>query len=163
MYGIAGHTFFMTTRKHGERKKIIKSLVHHRTCRTCVWWKRNRPGAVVREHACVLNHKGSARAIEGAAGVTGIKDLQNAGTPIEIIEGDGDYTTIARVRNELGISLKKKFDRNHIVKNFYKVTLCIIKRKASKTKQICNHAYSKMSEIRFCKKSGKSRINGRKT
>lgn len=37
----------------------------------------------------------------------GVKELAAQGTPIECIEGYGDTTLIARIKNELNISLKK--------------------------------------------------------
>lgn len=49
--------------------------------------------------------------------------MANQGIPVQIIEGDGDNTLIARAKNHLGVSLTKKLDRNHcvkiIVKTFY--------------------------------------------
>lgn len=47
----------------------------------------------------------------------GVKELAVQGTLIECIEGVGDNTLIARIKNELNISLKKKFDKNHVLKN----------------------------------------------
>ena len=34
-------------------KKVLKTIVSHRTCGTCNWWKHNRPGQPVRKHRCV--------------------------------------------------------------------------------------------------------------
>ena len=39
--------------------------------------------------------------MESASAVKGVKDLIDEGTPVEIIEGDGDNTTIARVHKDL--------------------------------------------------------------
>lgn len=50
----------------------------------------------------------------------GIKELAAQGTPIECIEGDGNNTLIACIKNEFNISLKKKFDKNHVLKNIGK-------------------------------------------
>lgn len=50
----------------------------------------------------------------------GVKELAAKGTPIEGIEGDSDNTVIARIKTELNISLKKKFDKNHVLKNIGK-------------------------------------------
>lgn len=88
---LLAHTFFMSKPKYG--KKVVKTVVNHRTCGVCKWWHRNRPGRPVRKHRCVCNH-------------TGIKELAAQGTPIECIEGDGNNTLIARIKNELNISLK---------------------------------------------------------
>lgn len=39
---------------------------------------------------------------------------------MEYLEGDGDNTLIANLRTELNINMKKRFDKNHVVKNFTK-------------------------------------------
>lgn len=49
----------------------------------------------IREQRCVWNHTGSARAMESEAGLRDIKDMIQQGTPVEIIEGDGDNTLVA--------------------------------------------------------------------
>lgn len=105
----------MSKAKYG--KKVVKSVVSHRTCGTCNWWRRNRPGEPVRSHECVRSHKGSARMMESVSGEKGVVELGNEGTPVEYLEGDGDTTLIARLRNNLNIEMKKRFDRNHVVKN----------------------------------------------
>ena len=61
----------MSKAKYG--KKVIKSLVRHRMCGTCSWWRRNRPNIPVRAHRCVKNHVGSAKLMECKSGVQGIK------------------------------------------------------------------------------------------
>ena len=38
--------------------------------------------------------------MESARGILGVKDLKESGTPVEIIEGDQDNTTISRLRSE---------------------------------------------------------------
>lgn len=108
----------MSKAKYG--KKVVKALVSHRTCGTCKWWKRNRHGQPVRAHRCVHSHSGSARLMESASGVLGVKQLSDEGTPVEYLEGDGDNTMISRIRNDLNLTMKKRFDRNHIVKNIGK-------------------------------------------
>lgn len=55
--------------------------------------------------------------MESVSGVKGVVELAKEGTPVEYIEGDGDNTLIARLRTNLNIEMKKRFDRNHIVKN----------------------------------------------
>ncbi|XP_060553342.1 uncharacterized protein LOC132714462 isoform X2 [Ruditapes philippinarum] len=112
------HTFFMSKSRYG--KKIVKGIVSHRQCSTCTWWRRNRPGKKVREHRCVRNHTGSARLMESTSGEKGVLELANEGTPVEYIEGDGDTTLLARLKNNQNISLKKRFDKNHIMKNIGK-------------------------------------------
>ena len=108
----------MSKSKYG--KKVLKSIVSHRVCGTCNWWSRNRKGQKVRPHQCVRNHRGSAKLMESISGEQGIKELIDEGTPIEYVEGDGDNTLIARVRNNMNINLKKRFDKNHVVKNIGK-------------------------------------------
>ena len=84
----------------------------HRSCGTCNWWRRNRPGQKVRKHRCVKSHSGS--------GEKGLKELAAQGTPVKYLEGDGDNTLIARLKANSNIDLKKRFDKNHIVKNIGK-------------------------------------------
>ncbi|KAK3083329.1 hypothetical protein FSP39_019577 [Pinctada imbricata] len=115
---LTSHTFFMSKAKYG--KKVLKTVVGHRTCGTCKWWQRNRPGQKIRDHRCVHNHTGSARLMESVSGVRGIKELGEFGTPVEILEGDGDNTMISRIKTDLGLTMKKRLDRNHVVKNFGK-------------------------------------------
>lgn len=55
--------------------------------------------------------------MESTSGVQGVKELQHENTPVEYLEGDGDNTLIARLKTDLNINMKKRFDRNHIVKN----------------------------------------------
>ncbi|XP_056014682.1 uncharacterized protein LOC125676111 isoform X4 [Ostrea edulis] len=71
---LTGHTFMMS-----KENKVLKAVVTHRTCGVCKWWKRNRPGVKVREHRCVWNHRGSARAMESEAGLKAIKDMIQEG------------------------------------------------------------------------------------
>ena len=119
----------MSKAKYG--KKVIKSLVRHRMCGTCSWWRRNRPNIPVRAHRCVKNHVGSAKLMECKSGVQGIKELAEKGTPVEFLEGDGDMTTLAHVKSDLNVTLKKRYDRNHVVKNIGKNLYAI--KKLSKT------------------------------
>lgn len=115
---LTSHTFFMSKAKYGKR--VIKSVVHHRICGTCYWWRRNRPSVPVRKHRCVRNHVGSAKLMECKSGVHGIKELSDEGTPVEVLEGDGDTTMLAHIKTDLNRTLKKRDDRNHIVKNIGK-------------------------------------------
>ncbi|KAK3109080.1 hypothetical protein FSP39_022671 [Pinctada imbricata] len=119
---LTSHTFFMSKAKYG--KKVLKTVVGHRTCGTCKWWQRNRPGQKIRDHRCVHNHTGSARLMESVSGVRGIKELGEFGTPVEILEGDGDNTMISRIKTDLGLTMKKRLDRNHVVKTL--VNSCIL-------------------------------------
>ena len=53
--------------------------------------------------------------MESASGILGVTDLKESGTPVEIIEGDGDNTTFSRLRSELGRCVKI-----HVVKTIGK-------------------------------------------
>lgn len=103
------------------RKKGSKTVVKHRACGTCKWWSRHRSNLPVRPHRCVKNHQGSARMMESTSGVQGAKELNESGTTVKYLEGDGDNTLIARLRSDL--NMKKRFDRNHIVKTLVKACL----------------------------------------
>lgn len=116
---VAAHTFFMG--KSCYEKTEVKTVVKHRACGTCKWWSRHRPNLPVRPHRCVKNHQGSARMMESTSGVLGVKELNESGTPVKYLEGDGDNTLIARLRSDL--NMKKRFDRNHIVKTLVKACL----------------------------------------
>lgn len=108
------NTFFISKAAYG--KKVLKTVVKHRTCGTCNWWRRNRPGKQVRKQKCVRNHTRSARLMESTSGVQLVAELAEERTPDEVIEGDGDNTLIARLKSILNIGMKK-YDRNHVVKN----------------------------------------------
>lgn len=110
----------MNTGKASQQKKIVKIVVSHRTCGFCSWWKCNRPGQEVRPHKYVRNHRGSARAMEATSGVKGVQELLVEGTLVEYLKGDGDNTLISRIETDLSVTMKKRFDKNHVVKNFIK-------------------------------------------
>ncbi|KAL4236603.1 hypothetical protein ACF0H5_004987 [Mactra antiquata] len=71
-------------------EESLKTVVKHRTCGTCKWWKRNQPESKVRDHRYVHNHVGSGPMMESASGEKGIMEMLKDGTPVEIVEGDGD-------------------------------------------------------------------------
>jgi len=58
--------------------------------------------------------------MESISGVKGVRELKKSWTPIEIIEGDGDNTLISRLKSDLNMTVQKRFDRNHVVKNIDK-------------------------------------------
>lgn len=64
--------------------------------------------------------------MESASGVSGEKELNENGTPVEILEGDEDNTMISSLRSEFGINMKKYLDKNHVVKNITKQLYCKI-------------------------------------
>ena len=90
-------------------KKVIKTMVSHRSCSVCNWWRRKRPHLPVRSHHCVKNHYGSARSMESCSGVAGVLKMAEEGTPVEYLEGDGDNTLIAKLRQDHNIGMKKIF------------------------------------------------------
>ena len=141
------HTFIM------KKKKILKAIIYHRTCGTCRWWQRNRPGERVKRHKCVRNHIGSARLMEAASGVDGIRQMIDQGTPVDTIEGDGDSTVIARIRDQLGLLVRKKFDRNHVVKNVGKALYSLQNKKVKISKSVIEHL-KKCLKYAFAKNQG---------
>lgn len=147
----------MSKSKYG--KKVVKAVVLHGTCGVCKWWKRRRPGMKVhvRPHRCTNNHSGSARLMESASGVSGVKELNESGTPVEILEGDGDNTMISRLKSELGINMKKRLDKNHVVKNIGKQLYCLYNDKSVKiSKTVINHLQKCLKYI-FTKNQGNKR------
>ncbi|XP_061170199.1 uncharacterized protein LOC133179458 isoform X2 [Saccostrea echinata] len=71
---LTGHFFQIS-----KRNKVLKTVVKHRSCATCKWWKRNRPGQRIRFHRCVWNHRGSARMMESEAGLLALKEMSSHG------------------------------------------------------------------------------------
>lgn len=148
------HTFFMSKSKYG--KKVIKTMVAHRTCGTCKWWRKNRPFQKIRNHRCVFNHTGSARLMESACGVKGVKELPvyKKGFPVEFLEGDGDNTLVARLR-EQNIHVKKLYDKNHVVKNIGKSLFSLQKSNKKLSKSVILHI-QKCVKYAFAKNQGNS-------
>lgn len=60
----------------------------------------------------VFKHASSARLMESTGGLIGLKELATQGTSIECIEGEDDNTLTACIKDELNISLKKKFNKS---------------------------------------------------
>lgn len=58
--------------------------------------------------------------MEATSGEKGILDLASEGTPVEYCEGDGDTTLLSRLKTNQGIDMKKRFDKNHVMKNIGK-------------------------------------------
>lgn len=111
----------------------------------------------VRPHRCTNNHSGSARLMESASGVSGVKELNESGTPVEILERDGDNTMISRLKSELGINMKKRLDKNHVVKNIGKQLYCLYNEKRVKiSEKVINHLKKCLTLI-FTKSQGNKR------
>ena len=77
--------------------------------------------------------------MEPASGVQGFKELKQQGTPVDIIEGDGDSSLMARLRTELKAKVQKKFDRNHVIKNIGKKLYELQKTKTKISKAVIMH------------------------
>ena len=143
-----GHTFFIS-----KENKVMKTIIKHRTCGKCKWWKRNRPFVRPPPHKCVWNHHASAKMMESEAGLQAVKEMAAQGTPIEIIEGDGDNTLISLAKNQLGISLTKKYDKNHVIKNIVKTFYDLKNQKVKISNQVINHLTKCLKYI-FAKNKG---------
>lgn len=114
----------------------VQFQVRKEGCQSCgftsdLWcfykcWKSRHPGVKVHPHWCTKNHSRSTRLMESISGVSGEKELNENGTPVEILEGDKDNTMISSLRSELGINMKKCLDKNHVVKNIGKQLYCKI-------------------------------------
>ena len=142
----------MSKAKYG--KKVVKSIISHRTCGTCNWWRRNRPSDAVRPHKCVRNHTGSARLMESVSGEKGVVQLADEGTPVEYLEGDGDNTLIARLRNNRNIHMKKRYDRNHVVKNVGKSLYALHYKKGVKLSKMVILHLEKCLKYAFARNQG---------
>lgn len=64
---------------------------------------------------CLEPQRKCARMMESEAGLLALKEMSSQGTPVEIIEGDGDNTLIARLKSQCGLSVVKRLDKNHCV------------------------------------------------
>ena len=53
--------------------------------------------------------------MKSSVGLQAVKEMAVQGTPVQIIDDDGDKSLIASAKNQLGISLAKTVDRNHSV------------------------------------------------
>lgn len=58
--------------------------------------------------------------MESISGVLGVKELNKSGIFVEYLEGDRYNIFIVRFKIDLNIFMKKRFDRNYIVKNIGK-------------------------------------------
>ena len=152
LFFISAHTFFMSKARYGKR--VVKAIISHRKCGVCDWWKRNRPGQKVRPHRCVKTHSGSARMMESVSGELGVKQLAEEGTPVEYLEGDGDTTLISRLKVNSNVEIKKRFDKNHIVKNVGKRLYALQNEKGIKlSKNVILHI-QKCLKYAFAKNQG---------
>jgi hypothetical protein len=92
--------------------------------------------------------------MESEAGLQAITEMADQGTPIDIIEGDGDNTVIARLKSQCGKSIVKRLDKNHCVKNIVKTLYELRNSKTVKiTNQVIQHL-SKCIKYIFAKNQG---------
>ena len=145
---MTGHTFLIS-----KQNKVLKTVITHRTCGKCKWWKRNKPGTRAPPHRCVWNHNGSARSMESQAGLEALKSMSDQGTPVQVIEGDGDNTLIARAKNQLGVTITKKLDKNHCIKNIVKSFYELRSEKVKISNQVITHL-AKCLKYCFAKNQG---------
>lgn len=93
--------------------------------------------------------------MESVAGVKGIQQMSEDGTPVEILEGDGDNTLISKVKSELGLEMKKRLDKNHVIKNIGKSLYALHHEKGVKlSKSVISHL-QKCLRYCFAKNQGK--------
>lgn len=92
--------------------------------------------------------------MESEAGMLAVQQLKNQGTPVEIIEGDGDNTLISRLKSQLGITVKKKLDKNHCVKNIVKLLYDLRNNKSVKISQQVIVHLTKCIKYTFSKNQG---------
>lgn len=57
--------------------------------------------------------------MESMSGEQGLQELEQSGIPVEYIKGDGDSTLLSRMRSK-NKRIKKRYDKNHIIKNIGK-------------------------------------------
>ncbi|KAL4229628.1 hypothetical protein ACF0H5_010015 [Mactra antiquata] len=74
--------------------------------------------------------------MEATTGEKGLLQLEKEGTPVEYCEGDGDTTLLSRLKNNQGIILKKRFDKNHVMKNIGKSLYLLQNEKGIKLSKI---------------------------
>jgi hypothetical protein len=90
--------------------------------------------------------------MESQAGLQALKCMSGQGTPVQVIEGDGDNTVIARAKNELGVAITKKLDKNHCIKNIAK-SFYDLKSKVKISNQVITHL-TKCLKYVFAKNQG---------
>ena len=91
--------------------------------------------------------------MESEAGLQAVQEMAQQGTPVETIEGDGDNTLISRAKSQLGVSLKKKLDKNHCIKNIVKTFYELRDKQVKISNQVINHL-SKCLKYIFAKNQG---------
>uniref|UniRef100_A0A8W8I6I6 Exonuclease domain-containing protein n=1 Tax=Magallana gigas TaxID=29159 RepID=A0A8W8I6I6_MAGGI len=101
---LTGHTFLIS-----KRNKVLKTVIKHRSCATCKWWKRNRPGQRIRSHRCVWNHNGSARMTESEAGLLALKEMSSQDISWTLLKRGGNEAIEGlSYQSEIGLSVKEE-------------------------------------------------------
>lgn len=95
--------------------KVVGYNVHSKFCKTCD--NSAKKGKTPKKHDCRMNWSGSAKAMEQDMVVEMMKTYKEKGAVVETIIADDDTTTIARIKQNVNPSIKKKSDKNHVKKN----------------------------------------------
>lgn len=95
--------------------KVVGYNVRSKFCKTCD--NSAKKGKTPNKHDCRMNWSGSAKAMEQDMVVEMMKTCKEKGAVVETIIADDDTTTIARIKQNVNPSIKKKSDKNHVKKN----------------------------------------------
>lgn len=104
-----GHMFGAKT------KKVVGVCTFTKRCATCE--RARKKGEEAPKHDCRCNWTGSAKAMEPAAAVSIVNDLQKEGVDVGKLIGDDDATTLSHLRRDVNPNLEKVSDVNHVKKN----------------------------------------------
>lgn len=98
-------------------KKIISVAVKSVSCAMC------RAGHPPEDHDCRKNHSGTAKAMEPQGAVdlmVNNQEWKDAGVHLDVLIGDEDASTFARVQQQTSHEVKKWIDINHCKGEFTK-------------------------------------------
>ena len=84
-------------------------------------------------HDCRRNLDGSAKSMESV--VSMVKDTKEKGIKTDPIVADDDSTTFCRLRAE-SANISKKYDRNHVRKNFSSALFALQREHKSLTSKV---------------------------
>ena len=76
--------------------------------------------------------------MESEAGLKAIKEMIQHGTPVEIIEGDGDNTLVARLEKNMGLTVKKSLTGITALKKLSNTCMFYATNRKSRYKQSSN-------------------------
>ncbi|KAH3782369.1 hypothetical protein DPMN_160284 [Dreissena polymorpha] len=80
------------------------------------------------------------------SGEKGLKELIEEGTPVEILEGDGDNNLVFRVKRNLNLTLQKLFDKSH-VKNIFIMKNSDCQPRVTNTKKVLETLIPNLAEF----------------